>query len=147
MMTSTALDWIVLIMLGGLTGALGQSARVLVGFKKLDDQAALEGKDRTQLMSTSRLVVSIGIGFTAGALAALFAKPNPASINLDQLLAFAAAGYAGADFIEGVMTRVVPSAPAAAGTVGYPVSGKTISNPNSTAPQMAQPVLNDDAVG
>lgn len=105
----SAINWILIIVLGGLSGALGQSARVIVGIKKLDDQASLEGKSRDELFDLKRFILSIGIGFTAGALAALSSTPNPANVTMDQILAFMAAGYAGSDFIEGIMSRVLPA--------------------------------------
>lgn len=104
-----AAQWILIIILGGLAGALGQSTRVVIGLKKLDDQAAAEGKTREDLFKSSRIMISLVIGFTAGALAALLARIDPKSIQVEQLLAFAAAGYTGADFIEGVMNRITPS--------------------------------------
>ena len=117
MITSSLTEWILLIILGGLAGALGQSARVLVGIKKLDDQVAvLEGKSHEDLLSVSRLIISIVIGFVAGALAALTTKHDQATLTSDQILAFMAAGYAGADFIEGAMMRFVPKSSAASST-------------------------------
>lgn len=102
--------WILLIALGGLAGALGQVGRVIVGLKKLGDEAQASGKSCSDLIEPSRLFVSLVIGFTAGALAALLAKDvtNP-DITLQQILAFAGAGYAGADFIEGAMSSVPAS--------------------------------------
>jgi len=109
--------WLLLIALGGLAGALGQVGRVIVGLKKLGDEAAAVGKSCSDLVEPSRLFVSLVIGFTAGALAALLAKDvTDPSISLQQILAFAGAGYAGADFIEGAMSRVTPSTVPGGGT-------------------------------
>jgi hypothetical protein len=37
-MSASAADWINLILLGGLLGAVGQGIRVVVGLKKVNDQ-------------------------------------------------------------------------------------------------------------
>ncbi len=108
----TLTQWLSLILLGGILGALGQAIRVIVGIKKLNDQAAaMEGKSLEDLLSNSRLIISLFIGFTAGALAALSSADTPIDLNHIkqlQILPFMAAGYAGADFIEGVMSRFIP---------------------------------------
>ena len=63
-----AIEWIELLMLSGLAGARSDRSRVVVGIKKLSWTEAAPGKTRTDLIEVSRLV-SIVIGFTAGALA------------------------------------------------------------------------------
>ncbi len=113
--------WIVLLVLGGIAGALGQIARVIVGLKKLSEEAAAAGKPCNELLEPARLAMSVAIGFTAGALAALLAKDaTDPTITFQQVLAFAGAGYAGADFIEGAMRSAVPSS--AAGTAAAPAA-------------------------
>lgn len=102
----TGSEWIELIFLGGLAGALGQGARCIVGLKKLGDQAAAEGKTRDELFDTARLITSFIIGFVAGAFTAIFASPDLAKIQIEQFLTFAIAGYAGADAIEAVISRL-----------------------------------------
>jgi hypothetical protein len=111
-----AIQWIEVIVLGGLAGALGQGARAIVGLKKLGDEAAAEGRSSKELFEATRLFISLAIGFTAGALAAVLTVENLATgrVTMEQILAFAAAGYAGADFIEGAMSRFVPGAADAA---------------------------------
>ena len=104
----TANEWIQLLILGGILGTVGQGARVIVGLKKLSDEAAAAGEERQSLMVVSRLVISIALGFIAGALAAVLAGIKLSEVSLQQVLALAAAGYVGADFIEGAMARFVP---------------------------------------
>jgi len=109
--------WILLIALGGLAGALGQVGRIIVGLKKVADEAQASGKSCSDLIEPSRLFVSLVIGFTAGALSALLAKDvTDPNVTLQQILAFAGAGYAGADFIEGAMSSVPGSRTASAAT-------------------------------
>lgn len=115
-----AAEWLTTLALGGLLGALGQVVRVTVGLKKLGEEAQLAGKERSDLFSTARLLVSLAIGFTAGAIAALLAEINFTGIEPKVLMPFVAAGYAGTDFIEGVMSKFVPSStvPASVATSG-----------------------------
>ncbi|MDX2169001.1 MAG: hypothetical protein SF182_18180 [Deltaproteobacteria bacterium] len=110
-MDLTAVEWLQVLLLGGLVGALGQGARVVVGLKKLGDEAAAKG-GAAEPLQPSRMVTSLLIGFIAGALTSLTlgVKMN-ATVSLQQILGVASAGYAGADFIEGFMSRT-PLAPA-----------------------------------
>lgn len=101
----SAQDWLLIICLGGLAGALGQLARTIVGLKKAQDEAASSGARFSDVFEAPRLFVSIALGFTAGALAALTVKPLVSSISTENVIAFAAAGYSGADFIEGLMSK------------------------------------------
>ncbi|HMN86215.1 MAG TPA: hypothetical protein PKA74_09550, partial [Bauldia sp.] len=66
-----ASTWIEVLVLGGLAGALGQTARTVVGLKKLNDVANAEKVDPKDLFVASRLFISLTIGFVAGALAAI----------------------------------------------------------------------------
>lgn len=113
------IDWILLLLLGGIAGALGQGARVIVGLKKVNDQAAARNGTPRELIQVSRLLLSLLIGFVAGALAAVAMNmKDSATISSAQILGLLAAGYTGADFIEGLMNRSVPAAaplPAAPG--------------------------------
>jgi len=84
------------------------------------------------------LLVSLAIGFIAGAMAAVMAiKPKElAMISGTTISGLGAAGYAGADFIEGFMSRAVPapSAPAGSAAVGVNVtsSGTPLSDQDGT---------------
>jgi len=104
----TAAQWIQLIILGGIVGAAGQGTRTIIGLKKAGDEAAAAGKQWHDEIIVSRLVISLAIGFVAGALAGVLAGMNLDRVTLQQILALAAAGYAGADFIEGAMSKFVP---------------------------------------
>ena len=114
-------DWLQLILLGGIMGAMGQGARVVIGLKKLNDEvgaqasAALATGDTppktSDSIDVSRLLVSLLIGFIAGALAALTLNLPVSGADTKPLFAFMAAGYAGTDFIEGIMSGYMPSTP------------------------------------
>lgn len=109
-------DWLQLILLAGLSGAVGQCARIIIGIKKVNDQASATNQTMGSIVDLSRMVVSLLIGFVAGVLAVLAMEPNAQffqTIDAKLILAFAAAGYTGADFIEGLMSRYEPSPPPA----------------------------------
>lgn len=119
-------DWLHLILLGGIMGLMGQGVRVIIGLKKLNDEvgskasAALATGDTqpktSDSIDVSRLLVSLLIGFIAGALAALTLNLPLANGDTKPLFAFMAAGYTGTDFIEGIMSRYLPTTPPSAGT-------------------------------
>jgi hypothetical protein len=139
----TLTQWLSLILLGGILGALGQAIRVIVGIKKLNDQAAaMEGKALEDLLSNSRLILSMFIGFTAGALAAFFSTDTPidlSNIKQMQILPFMAAGYAGADFIEGLMSRFIPST-ASQNSDTVTLAGRTLEQTVTQQRQGKEPV-------
>jgi hypothetical protein len=118
----SAFDWLELLGLGGIVGALGQGMRMVVGFKKLHDASSAGNVGVLDLVAMDRLLVPLGIGFIAGALAAAGSISDLAHISGQQILAIAAAGYAGADFIEGFMSRVAPAADLPAGEEGVGVA-------------------------
>jgi hypothetical protein len=108
-------EWLQLILLAGLAGAVGQSARVIIGIKKVNDQASATNQSIGDIVQISRLAISLLIGFVAGVLAVLVMHPAINAITSETILAFAAAGYTGADFIEGIMSRYEPAPPPANG--------------------------------
>ncbi|NDO83246.1 hypothetical protein CJP72_21500 [Citrobacter sp. NCU1] len=109
MIIYTGVEWIEIIFLGGLSGALGQGARCIVGLKKLGKQAMSEGRPRTDLFDMARLLTSFLIGFIAGSFTAILASPELDKIQIEQLLAFASAGYAGTDAIEAFISHIEPN--------------------------------------
>jgi hypothetical protein len=103
-----ALTWILIIALGALMGVVGQGIRVTVGLKKASDRAAELGQKFTDAIDPARLLVSLLIGAVAGVMAAIVTLSPTSAIERDALLALAAAGYSGTDFIEGFMARYLP---------------------------------------
>lgn len=77
-----------IVLLGAVFGVIGQSARAVVGIKKLIETGVGE-------FSWARLGSSLAIGAVAGALTAVFGITDPRAI--------AVAGYAGTDAIEGLL--------------------------------------------
>lgn len=132
---ASAVDWIQVIFLGGLSGALGQAARTIVGIKKVNDLAAAESTDPKDLIVASRLFISLTIGFVAGALAALAMDLSINAIEVAQILGFAAAGYAGADFIEGFISKTpLPEPPGGANKRDTPPPEGKAPNPGAESP-------------
>ena len=116
--TFSAYEWLQLISLGGLSGMLGQGARTLIGFKKMNDASSASSGSVSDMIAADRLIVSLVTGFIAGALAAITTIQTVAElegIGLQKILALAGAGYAGADFIEGLISRVAPASNVPAG--------------------------------
>jgi len=103
--------WLLLTGLGVVLGALGQSARAIVGLKKLADSTENDGKPFRAGFDGQRLAVSLLIGGVAGALAMVGladASFVTAEMPTETVLAVVAAGYAGADFIDGFIKRATP---------------------------------------
>jgi hypothetical protein len=142
MTESDAGQWIQILLLGGLAGALGQAARTVVGIKKVHDLAAAESVEPENLIVASRLFISLTIGFVAGALAILFIDLDITKVSTSQILGLAATGYAGADFIEGIISKVAPSEAGAPGN-------RTATDPGIAPPAepMTAPKLADDYLG
>src|SRR5438876_2150264 len=99
------------LLLSGFMGLLGQGIRAAIGLKSAATLAAGAPSQQSQF-DAAYFILSLMIGFTAGVLAGI-------GIGLDQviavdathmktLLGIAAAGYAGADFIENAFTRLIP---------------------------------------
>lgn len=127
----SAYEWLQLVALGGLAGLLGQGVRVVVGFKKLHDASTRSNSSVYDMIRPDRLFVPLAVGFIAGALAAATTISTIAelhAISLQKILALAGAGYAGADFVEGFMSRVAPAPNLPAGQEGVGVSTPAASD-------------------
>jgi hypothetical protein len=93
------------VALGALLGAAGQGARTVVGLKKEIVDARGAGKTVGEWFDGRELLVSFVLGSVAGILAAIWQYGPDVQITRDLLLGFAGAGYAGADFIGGLMDK------------------------------------------
>jgi hypothetical protein len=111
---------LVILILGGLMGLLGQGSRAVAGLKSMADDAKTLGVSSSDLFQAARLFVSLAIGFMVGLAAALiYLMGNPASPpDWHILLGFAGAGYAGTDFLEAFISKyLTPTVLAASGTM------------------------------
>jgi hypothetical protein len=106
----SAVQWIALLALGGLAGMIGQGVRVIAGMKKIHDQVQQQNKKFGELFQLSQLLLSLLIGFIAGAVATLALNPGQSAVSIDRqsILTLLAAGYAGTDFIEAIIKKYVP---------------------------------------
>jgi hypothetical protein len=137
-----ALSWICIIALGALTGVVGQGIRVIVGLKKASDQAAALDRKFTEMVEPARLLISLLIGMLAGVMAAIVTLTPDAPVPRDALLGVAAAGYSGADFIEGFMARYLPG-----GRTSSPyrsvVAAAVVAAPSPPSPAVSVAVAGD----
>jgi hypothetical protein len=147
-------EWLGLMALAGLAGAGGQVGRMVIGLKKLNDEAVEKEKKLVDLIDVSRLTVSIVIGMFAGVLGMLATHDPKAPITASVIWTFVATGYLGTDVIEGMMSRYLPSktgkdekagdgAAADGGGANAPTSASTATASTSV---LSAPVI-PDAVG
>lgn len=102
------------LILGIILGAIGQGARAVIGIKNDQAQSGKNWDDWIkEHFSMQTLMISLLIGGIAGGVAAIIFIDKP--ITNELLLGLIAAGYAGADFIEGVMKSRLPSTAAPSG--------------------------------
>jgi hypothetical protein len=100
------------VLAGGMLGALGQGIRVAVGLKKFNEENAAnaaQGKPIEEF-STGRLVISIFVGFVAGAIGMLVkgaTLSDKGNFSTEAIVTIIAIGYSGADFIEGVFNTYI----------------------------------------
>lgn len=101
------------LLLSGLMGLLGQGIRSAIGLKKVkaNDET---GPTQQATFSVAYFGLSMMIGFIAGIVAGIalglksLTQIDPDNMKI--LLGIAAAGYAGADFIENSLSIVLPNA-------------------------------------
>lgn len=98
------------ILLGGTLGVLGQGVRTITGLKKVYDEAAADNQTFAQQFVPSLFVMSLFVGFVAGALAMVVSRGGDGSWvpSKQAIFALIAAGYSGTDFIEGFMKKYLP---------------------------------------
>jgi hypothetical protein len=101
-----AQELILVILLGGILGTVGQGIRVIVGLKKLYDESLQKGIAFAEGFKGSTLLFSLLIGFIAGVLGVIGLENfDGLLIGREQVLALIGIGYAGADFIEGFVKK------------------------------------------
>lgn len=115
-------QWLLIISLGVVAGLLGQAAQVVVGLKKANEVADTRGENF--VFQASKFWISMSLGAIAGALAAVSTVPSDMNLSTQLLLGIVAAGYAGSDFIEGVLSKAIPQ-PTASTPVVPPTSAET----------------------
>ena len=107
MQSMSGSEMLTAVMLAGTMGLVGQGIRAVVGLKN----AATPGTTtKAPDFSAPYLFVSLMIGFIAGVLAGIsLGLDNLKNIaDMQILLAIAAAGYTGVDFIENMFSHLIP---------------------------------------
>jgi hypothetical protein len=104
---SSPSDFLTVIILGAILGMVGQGIRVLVGLKKVYDEAVKIQKPVDDLLEYKQLALSLFIGLSVGAIAGVLAAVNNigGDITKSVIISFIASGYAGTDFIEGFIKK------------------------------------------
>jgi hypothetical protein len=120
-------------------GMLGQGARAVVGLKGMSDDAKALNLSPNDLFEAGRLITSIIIGFLVGLAAALITLKggdvNHITIpGWTTLLAWAASGYAGTDFLEGFIAQYLPQG-APGSTAQKLAAGASVKPQVAPAPQ------------
>lgn len=106
-----------LLFLGGISGVVGQTLRIIIGLKKLNytNSVAVITGDAQQDFSWARLLLSVVLGFIVGILAMLVkyfaANNNNVNVGPELIAAIIAAGYSGVDFLEGLISAYRPKHP------------------------------------
>lgn len=95
--------------LGLLLGAVGQTARAVVGIKAEMERAGADGKKWDEWFNAKQLTVSFILGGVAGLAYAVSLMGIP--VDKQFITGGLAAGYAGSDFIEGFMRFLGGSTP------------------------------------
>jgi hypothetical protein len=122
-MSAELANYIKLILLGGLIGIVGQLLHAGAGLIKMSGPASASSAGGFAAFLAARFIISLFIGFIAGAAAAFFlvGTTQQTAFNGTTILCLGAAGYAGVDFIEGIAGRFTTSASALpAGGVSAP---------------------------
>lgn len=129
-MAANLYDVINTIVAGGLLGTLGQGIRMAIGLKKLSDANVNKGADDKEDVNGTRLMVSLFIGFVAGALF-LIIKGAQDIGKQEFVFSVIAAGYSGADFIEGLFNTYISKI----GSSGNTASTAASSSSTNALPQ------------
>jgi len=104
-----AIQTLTFVALGALLGAAGQGVRAVIGIKKEIDDAKNANKTVKDWFDGKELVISFILGAIAGILAAVSQYASDVHLTKNLLFGLLAAGYAGADFIGGVMQKWLPA--------------------------------------
>ena len=97
---------LILLLVSGIMGMVGQGARTIVGLKKLSDNSQT-ASGQSAAFSASRLAVGLMIGFVAGVAGGMTPKVfNAPTITSDVLFYLASIGYMGVDVIEGFTNTI-----------------------------------------
>ena len=139
-----AVQWLPVLTLGALLGAVGQVIRTIAGLKKLKD-------DPNARFDPMQLMMSVIIGAAAGVVAMVtlgVSDSASATMTAQDIITVIASGYTGADFIEAFITKST-SAGGLPAQKAAPVAlvGVTPGAPNSLIPTPASLINKVSAAG
>lgn len=133
------------LIISGIMGMIGQGIRAVIGLKSASTLAAQSGSQQSAF-DAAYFALSLMIGAVAGVIAGFGIGLSELlrTLATDQkiLLALAASGYAGADFIENAMTNFLP--PSANATKPRDAADKTSGDADATAGNKVSPPPPDD---
>jgi hypothetical protein len=125
---------LILLLVSGIMGMVGQGARTVVGLKKLSDTSQTAAS-QADTFSASRLAVGLMIGFVAGVAGGMTPKVfNATTITSDILFYLASIGYMGVDVIEGFTNTISSSRRAVLTNVAPDPTTVTTPIPESQPP-------------
>lgn len=107
-------QWAALAAFGALFGLIGQALRTAMGLRKLQQEHAGEEGGFDKAFDTKQLGISMLLGGLAGIMAAVTMLAVPGNSELEAyttggaissafITSMIAAGYAGGDFLEGII--------------------------------------------
>lgn len=141
------------VLAGGLLGSLGQGIRLAVGLKKLNaENTKNQAADAaTEPISGARIILSIFMGFIAGALGMIVKGASLSSggdFSTESIITIIAIGYSGADFIEGVfntyLTKFNSTAPTTTTEIQKTEILKTVTNGAVVKDEQIEKIINPD---
>lgn len=136
-------ELITIVVAGGLLGILGQGIRMAIGLKKLSDANITKVAGEKNELNGTRLMVSLFIGFVAGALF-LLVKGVGKIGDSEFIFSVIAAGYSGADFIEGLFSTTIAKIGTTGNTaVAQPVNNAAITSLQNEVPTTSSFASND----
>ena len=101
-----AASLVMMLLVGGILGMVGQGVRTIVGLKKLSEKTKQDGKSFGEDFKPSTLIVSLIIGFIAGVLGIVsLDMGDEGVVDKATILTLLGIGYAGTDFIEGFIRK------------------------------------------
>lgn len=109
-------QWVVLAASGAMFGLIEQLIRTIMGLRKLHRIVGDTAADFSSSLNILQLVISLFLGALAGVMASvsmlgvpgntdIIAYQKGGNISAAFIIAIVAAGYAGGDFLEGIMKK------------------------------------------
>ena len=107
--TNTPVNVLAVLLIGALLGMAGQGARIIVGLKKVNDDAHQNEKTFNDVFVGKQLLLSLIYAMVIGGITGIILGVDlvEKDVSTKALLGIMAAGYAGTDFIEGFVNKTL----------------------------------------